>query len=83
MPSHQDSTDWAVENATWKSRRRERGKGFEKSQLRGKGFEAHLRESCSSSDLQQPSMTGVSDGGKFDSCGGRKSDSRQHGLAAG
>jgi hypothetical protein len=26
---------------------------------------------------------GVSGGDKFDSCGGRKSDSRQHGLAAG
>jgi hypothetical protein len=25
----------------------------------------------------------VSGGDKFDSCGGRKSDSRQHGLAAG
>jgi len=25
----------------------------------------------------------VSGGGKYDSCGGRKSDSRQHGLAAG
>jgi hypothetical protein len=28
-------------------------------------------------------FSAVSGGGKFDSCGGRKSDSRQHGLAAG
>jgi hypothetical protein len=29
------------------------------------------------------SKADVSGGDKFDSCGGRKSDSRQHGLAAG
>jgi hypothetical protein len=31
-------------------------------------------------DLSEPFVSG---GDKFDSCGGRKSDSRQHGLAAG
>jgi hypothetical protein len=28
-------------------------------------------------------VKGVSGGGKYDDCGGRKSDSRQHDLAAG
>jgi hypothetical protein len=33
--------------------------------------------------LKSRAAEAVSGGGKYDSCGGRKSDSRQHGLAAG
>ena len=47
------------------------------------------RSSVSARGLERPlarrrdSQDPVSGGGKYDSCGGRKSDSRQHGLAAG
>jgi hypothetical protein len=48
------------------------------------GSSAHAQTQSTTSGRATVAWTiGVSGGDKFDSCGGRKSDSRQHGLAAG